>query len=226
MKNLIVIGGTSGIGKKIIEDLDGKYNIITISRSDSGASKHIKCDVLKSEIPKDELPDEIHGLVYTPGSINLKPFRSLKDQDFIDDFNISALGAAKVIQQLHKPLKKGNASIVLFSTVAVQQGMAFHASVAMSKGAVEGLTRSLAAEFAPIVRVNCIAPSLTDTPMAENLLSNESKQENAAQRHPLKRYGNVNDIASAAKYLLSDDASWVTGQILHVDGGMSSIKGL
>lgn len=228
MQNLIVIGGSSGISEKVVNDLKNDFNIITISRSDSSIDdvKHFQCDILKDDLPVDDLPDEIHGLVYAPGSINLKPFRSLKEEDFKNDFEISALGATKAVQQLYKPIKKGGASIVFYSTVAVQQGMPFHASVAMSKGAVEGLTRSLAAELAPKVRVNCVAPSLTDTPMAEKLLSNESKQDSAADRHPLKRYGNVNDIASATKYLLSQDASWITGQILHVDGGMSAIKGL
>lgn len=228
MQNLIVIGGSSGISQKVVEDLKDEFNIVTLSRSDNAVEgvTHHKCDILADDLPVDELPDEIHGVVYAPGSINLKPFRGLKEDDFRNDFEISALGAAKAIQQLYKPIKKGGASIVFYSTVAVQQGMSFHASVAMSKGAVEGLTRSLAAELAPKVRVNCVAPSLTDTPMAENLLANENKQESAANRHPLKRYGNVNDIAAATKYLLSEDSSWVTGQILHVDGGMSAIKGL
>ncbi|MGB5530148.1 MAG: SDR family oxidoreductase, partial [Ignavibacteriaceae bacterium] len=159
------------------------------------------------------------------GSINLKPFKSFKEQDYIDDFRINALGVVKVINHFLPNLKKSEkSSIVLFSTVAVQTGMPYHASIAMAKGAVEGLTRSLAAEFAPKIRVNAIAPSLTDTPMASKLLSNEEKKEASAKRHPLGSVGKPDEIANAAYYLLSDESSWVTGQILHIDGGMSSMR--
>ena len=137
---------------------------------------------------------------------------------------MQTIGAIKVIQKLLQNLKAGKGSIVLFSTVAVQQGFNFHSQVAVSKGAIEGLTRSLAAEFAPTIRVNCIAPSLTDTPLAGKLLSSDQKRDANAERHPLKRIGTSMDIANAVAYLLSDDSSWVTGQILKIDGGMSSIK--
>jgi NAD(P)-dependent dehydrogenase (short-subunit alcohol dehydrogenase family) len=164
-------------------------------------------------------------LVYCPGTINLKPFRSLKREDILHDFEVNALGAWKVIKAAYKYLRKADsASIVLFSTVAVQTGMPFHSSVAMAKGAVEGLSRSLAAELAPRVRVNTIAPSLTDTPLASNLLSNEEKQEASKKRHPLNRYGTAEELAAAASFLISDDASWMTGQVIGLDGGMSGVR--
>ncbi len=124
------------------------------------------------------------------------------------------------------PLLKaaGNSAIVLFSTVAVKQGMPFHTSVAMAKGALEGLTRSLAAELAPKIRVNAVAPSITDTPLASRILNNEEKKQSSGDRHPLKRVGEASDIAQAASYLLTDESSWISGQILHVDGGMSSLR--
>jgi NAD(P)-dependent dehydrogenase (short-subunit alcohol dehydrogenase family) len=168
---------------------------------------------------------ELNGLAYCPGSINLKPFKNLKQQDFVSDFKINALGAIKVINKYFTNLQNSdNSSILLFSTVAVQTGMPYHASVASAKGAVEGLTRSLAAEFAPKIRVNAIAPSLTDTPMASRLLSSDEKKETSAKRHPLNSIGKPEEIAKAAAYLLSDDSAWITGQIMHIDGGISSLK--
>ena len=176
------------------------------------------------ELDKNDLPDEIHGVVYCPGSINLKPFRALKPAQFQQDFEINVLGAVKVLQAAQRKLKKGEASVVLFSTVAVGQGMPFHASVAASKGAIEGLTKSLAAEWAPNIRVNCIAPSLTDTPMAARLLSTPEKIEASGNRHPLKRVGTATEIADLAAFLLSEKSSWITGQIIGIDGGMSTLK--
>jgi NAD(P)-dependent dehydrogenase (short-subunit alcohol dehydrogenase family) len=187
--------------------------------------EHHKFDVLDDSQNFPAIDGEMDGLAYFPGSINLKPFKSLKEQDYIDDFKINALGAVKVVNQYLPNLKKvDKSSIVLFSTIAVQTGMPYHASIAMAKGAVEGLTRSLAAEFAPKIRVNAIAPSLTDTPLASKLLSNDEKKEASAKRHPLNSVGKAEDIADAAYYLISDKSSWVTGQILHVDGGMSSLR--
>jgi NAD(P)-dependent dehydrogenase (short-subunit alcohol dehydrogenase family) len=165
-------------------------------------------------------------VVYCPGSIRLRPFHRLKTQDFLSDLEINLLGAVKAIQACLPGLKKADApaSIVLFSTVAVKTGMPFHASIASAKGAIEGLTRSLAAEFAPRIRVNAIAPSLTDTNLAKTLLSDDGKRTAAAERHPLKRVGTPADIAAAAKFLLDDSASWITGQIIAVDGGMGAIR--
>jgi 3-oxoacyl-[acyl-carrier protein] reductase len=182
-------------------------------------------DVLDENSELPTLDNELTGLAYCPGSINLKPFKSLKEQDYLNDFKINALGAVKAINKYFPNLKKSDKSlIVLFSTVAVQTGMPYHASVAMVKGAVEGLTRSLAAEFAPQIRVNAIAPSLTDTPMASRLLSSDEKREASAKRHPLNSFGKPEEIAKAAAYLLSDDSGWITGQIIHIDGGISSLR--
>jgi 3-oxoacyl-[acyl-carrier protein] reductase len=167
----------------------------------------------------------IDGLAYFPGSINLKPFHRISESDFTSDFTISALGAAAFVQAYLPQLKQSAAgSVVFISTVAVGTGMPFHASVAMAKGAVEGLTRALAAELAPGIRVNCIAPSLTDTPLAAKLLGSPEKTAAAQQRNPLKKVGSPEDIAQALRFLLTDNASWVTGQVLAVDGGMGSLR--
>jgi NAD(P)-dependent dehydrogenase (short-subunit alcohol dehydrogenase family) len=158
--------------------------------------------------------------------VNLKPFSRIKPVDFISDYQLQLVGAVKVIQACLPKLKNASSpSIVLFSTVAVQTGFNFHSLVAASKGAVEGLTKALAAEFAPKIRVNCIAPSITDTPLAGTLLNSEEKKEANAQRHPLKKIGKPEDLANLAEFLLSDKSAWITGQVLHADGGMSSIKG-
>jgi NAD(P)-dependent dehydrogenase (short-subunit alcohol dehydrogenase family) len=165
-------------------------------------------------------------LVYCPGSINLKPFHRFEIEDFRNDYEINVLGAVKVLQACLKPLKKsGSASVVLFSTVAVQVGLGFHASIASAKGAVEGLVKTLAAEWALSgIRVNAVAPSLTDTPLASQLLASDEKKEASKKRHPMGRYGSPDDIAGTVYYLLSEDSTWMTGQILHVDGGLSSVK--
>ena len=172
----------------------------------------------------DELPeiDGLTGIVYCPGSINLKPFHRLTQDDFLDDYQKNVLGAVRVLQFYFRTLKKNKGSVVLFGTVASQQGMPFHASIAAAKGGLEALARSLAAEWAPNIRVNIVNPSLTDTPLAEALLSTEQKRENAAQRHPLKKIGTPKDIAKAAVFCLEND--WVTGQSIGVDGGMSSVR--
>ena len=230
--NIFIIGGSSGIGLEIVKKLRGNHNDIFVgSRSsehlgDYPEIHHLKIDITE-EIPEIEgLPDVLHGLVYCPGTIVLKPFQRLTLADFRNDFEINFLGAVKIIQSCLKRLKKSptGASIILFSTVAANVGMPFHASVASAKAAVEGLTRSLAAEFAPRIRVNAIAPSLTNTRLAESLLSNEDRQKASAERHPLKRIGAPQEVAGLAQHLLSDEGSWITGQIFHIDGGMSSIR--
>ncbi|MCU0645313.1 MAG: SDR family oxidoreductase [bacterium] len=231
-KNFVIIGGSSGIGLAITHQLaEQSHDVFIGSRTAENIPvmnnvHHFQFDALSDDVPLDKLPESLHGLVYCPGTINLRPFRQLKDDDFLMDFRINLLDAVKVIQQVFNQLKKApeTGSIVLFSTVAVQTGMAFHASIASAKGAVEGLTRSLAAELAPKIRVNCIAPSLTNTPMAERLLATAEKQKATAERHPLKRFGQPADIANLACFLLNDESSWITGQVLHVDGGMSSVK--
>ena len=178
------------------------------------------------ELEVTELPETIHGLVYCPGSINLRPFKGLKPNAFSKDFNINVIGAVKTVQSVLGRLQNSEvpASVVFFSTVAVQTGMPFHTSVAVSKGALEGLTRSLAAEFAPKIRFNVIAPSLVDTPLAEKFLNNDTKKSNAAARHPLQRVGRPEEIAQMTAFLLNDNSSWMTAQTLTIDGGIGTIK--
>jgi len=230
-KKYLIVGGSSGIGLALTYRLAREGNkVIVLSRNKNQLQlddniEHHPFDVLDNSPNYPVIDEELNGLAYCPGSINLKPFKSLKEQDFLSDFKINALGAVKVINNYLPSLKKSDKpSIVLFSTVAVQTGMPYHASVAMAKGAVEGLTRSLAAEFAPQIRVNAIAPSLTDTPMASRLLSSDEKKEASAKRHPLNSFGKPEEIAKAAAYLLSDDSGWITGQVLHIDGGISSLR--
>lgn len=229
-KNYIIVGGSSGIGFEITKQLSEAGNHVTVlSRSkgeiDSLSNvSHVAYDVTSDSSPDINL-DIIDGFAYCPGTINLKPFHGLKSEDFQEDFSINVLGAVKTLQPIIKQLKKNeNASIVFFSTVAVQQGMPFHSSVAASKGALEGITRSLAAELAPKVRVNCIAPSVTDTPLASRILSSEEKKENSGKRHALNRVGTAKEVAKLATFLLSDDSSWMTGQIIGLDGGMSAVR--
>lgn len=226
-KTFLIIGGASGIGAAVKEKLEEEAaNALSTSRSEKG---HLFLDVTGDLRPfTEQLPDVIHGLVYCPGTINLKPFSRLTDEDFKNDFEINVLGAVRVIREILPALKRAaSASIVLYSSVATTAGMSFHASVAASKRALEGLAISLAAELAPHqIRVNVVAPSLTDTRLAANLLSSAEKKDAAAKRHPLGRYGTTNDMASATLFLLSAESSWITGQIMHVDGGLSSIKAL
>ncbi len=228
-KNYLIVGGSYGIGLEIVKSLaEQGANVYVLARTNDNLPSYAtiyyqEYDALSDE--KIDLPDELHGVVYCPGSINLKPFRSLKPDAFRSDFEINVIGAIKVLQQTQRLLQKtANSSVVLFSTVAVGQGMPYHASIAASKGAIEGLTKTLAAEWAPKVRVNCVAPSLTDTPLAARLLSSDERREVSAQRHPLKRVGTVSDISEAVCFLLSEKSGWMTGQILGVDGGISALK--
>ena len=231
MKNYLIIGGSSGIGKALTEQLASEGTIYATYNKNKTEStnpnvSYYHLDVTSDEFELEQLPNEIHGLAYCPGSINLMPFKRIKPSQFLEDFNLQVNGAVKIIQQVLPNLKAAkNSSILLFSTVAVQNGFNFHSQVAASKGAIEGLTRALAAEFAPVIRVNAIAPSLTDTPLAGKLLSTQEKKEANAQRHPLKSIGNPENIAELGAFLLTDKAKWITGQIIHADGGMSSIKG-
>lgn len=182
-------------------------------------------NVLDEEMNLDFLPEKLNRITYCPDSINLRPFSRITQADFIADFNLQVTGAIKVIHQVLPKLKNAdNASIILFSTVAVQSGLPFHTQVAASKGAIEGLTKALAAELSPKIRVTCIAPSLKDTHLAATLLNSDQKRDANALRHPLKRIGTTKDIANIAEFLLSEKATWITGQVMHVDGGMSTLK--
>ena len=228
-KNILIIGGSSGIGRALVDILLPVHNVYVASRSNESLTNtgvtHISYDVMNDALDISSLPEQLDGFVYCPGSINLRPFRGLKPQTFQDDFNLNVIGAVKSIQSVLPLLQKSpQASLVFYSTVAVSTGMPFHASVASSKGAIEGLTRSLAAEYAPKFRVNCIAPSLTDTPLADKFLNNEAKLEKAKERHPLKQVGTAKNIAQMTAFLLGEESHWMTGQILHVDGGIGDLK--
>ena len=230
-KTYLIIGGSHGIGLALTQKLAARgHEVIVLSRTpgdlrDLPNVTHYTFDVLQGDFPAAVLPAALHGLVYLPGTINLRGFSSIKPEQFREEMEINCIGAVRCIQASLKALKQSpGSSILLFSTVAAGVGMPFHSSIAAAKGAVEGLTRALAAELAPTIRVNCIAPSLTDTPLADKLLNTEEKREASAQRHPLKRIGAPEEIAALAAFLLSDDAAWMTGQILHADGGMSAVK--
>lgn len=226
MKSIIVVGGSKGIGNAIVSSLLSSNRVINISRTEPQQTHenliHHQCDVINDQLPEIDSAD---GLVYCPGSINLKPINRLSLEDFKNDFEINVLGAVKTIQQYISVLKNGNKpSVVLFSTVASKLGMPFHASVAASKSAIEGLTKSLGAELAPTVRVNAIAPTVTDTDLASKLLRNERMIENMNERHPLKKYLQPEEVADMATFLLSDKAASLSGQIFEMDCGIVSFK--
>ena len=232
MKNYLIVGGSSGIGKALCHALSSAghhiyatYLNTEVDETMNGGVEYHRLDVKEGKPDLDFLPEVLDGIAYCPGSINLAPFHRIKAEAFREDFDLQVVGAVKVIQAALPNLKASEqASILLFSTVAVQTGFQFHAQVSASKGALEGLTRALAAELAPKVRVNAIAPSVTDTPLASRLLSSDDKKKANADRHPLKTIGSPEDMASMGTFLLSDASKWVTGQIIHVDGGMSSIR--
>ena len=231
-RTYLLVGGNSGIGRAFLEqELEKGHRIIACSREPDTTVSHPQLTHCAYDATDEnsvlDCPDAIDGLIYMPGSIQLKPCHRIALSNFRDEMEINLIGAINTIQKALPALKKGSsASVVLFSTVAVQTGMPFHSGIASAKGAVEGLVRSLAAEYAPHIRFNAIAPSLVDTPLAEGLLNNEKKRENSALRHPLKRIGSATELAEAAAYLMSDRSSWITGQIISVDGGMSSLRTL
>ena len=226
MKKVLVIGGSKGIGKAIINEMNDSYEIINISRTEPEELErniiHYSCDVLKDELP--EL-DSLDALVYCPGSINLKPVTRLSQTDFENDFEINVLGAVRVIQKYLKVLKAGNdPSVVLFSTVAVKMGMPFHASISVAKAGVEALVRSLGAELAAQVRFNAIAPTITETGLADKLLRNDMVKEKMRERHPMKSYLQPEDVASMAEFLLSEKSKRMSGQVIEMDCGIVSFK--
>jgi len=228
MKNILLIGGSYGIGLAIAKELQFENKVFIASRTNETISDfhvtHIPFDATTDTLDITKLPEVIDGLVYCPGSINLRPFKGLKPESFESDLQINFISLVKVIQTVLPNLTASNqSSIVLFSSVAASMGMPFHTSIAAAKGAIEGFAKALAAEYAPKIRVNVIAPSLTDTPLADKFLNNDVKREKSAERHPLKRVGTSEDMAQMASFLLSEKSSWISGQIFHVDGGMSTL---
>ncbi|MBD1147508.1 SDR family oxidoreductase [Pelagibacterales bacterium SAG-MED31] len=235
-KKILIFGGTGAIGYSIAKKMsvDG-YSPVIISRnkeelidkSEKISCDYEICDVLNNnqieEISK-KYNDEVFGLAYCVGSINLKPLKISKDEDFINSFKINTLGAVNAIKSNLQTLTKNNGSILLFSTVAVQQGFTNHSVVSSSKGAIEGLTLSLAAEFSPKIRVNCIAPSLTDSKMSQKMISNETIRKAIENMHPIPKIGQGEDFGDLSSFLLSEKNNWITGQIFHIDGGRSTLR--
>jgi len=226
MKTIVIIGGSKGIGKAISNALLDQNSVINISRSQPEFSHrnltHYNCDILTDELPDLE---KVDTLIYCPGSINLKPFERLKIEDFKNDYEINFIGAVKAIQKYLPNLKATeNANILLFSTVASKLGMPFHTSVASVKSAIEGLVKSLAAEYAPKIRINAIAPTVTDTTLAAKLLRNDRQKEQMIERHPLKKYLNPEEVAQMAAFLISDKAASMSGQIFEMDCGITTFK--
>jgi len=226
MKNIVIIGGSKGIGNAILKQQLESNRVINMSRNAPEIThpnlKHYAVNVLQDELPDIE---NIDVLIYCPGSINLKPIGSLSIDDFRNDFEINVIGAVKVIQKYLPTLKKGtNPSIILFSTVAAKLGMPFHASIATAKAGIEGLVKSLGAELASVVRVNAIAPTITETSLSAGILRNERMKENMAERHPMKSYLKPEEVAQMANYLISDHAQSISGQVFEMDYGIVSFK--
>jgi NAD(P)-dependent dehydrogenase (short-subunit alcohol dehydrogenase family) len=230
MKTIAIIGDSRGIGAALRSELlEHGHRVIGVSRSGSGEQRQgytgVAADAVESPVDLSSFCEQLDGFCYCPGTITLKPFASIKEEQVLGDLRVNYLGAFLNLQANLRLLKKGNdPSVVFFSTVAVKTGMAFHSSISGAKAAVEGLTRSLAAELAPMIRVNAIAPSLTNTSLAEPLLNNDKKQEAAATRHPLKRVGSAEELAAMATFLLEPQSAWITGQVFAVDGGMSTLR--
>lgn len=226
-KNILLIGGSHGIGLALAQLLVDDYNVYIASRTNEQLAglpvTHIPFDALTDTLDQSLLPNEIHGFAYCPGSINLKPFKMLSLDAFAEDMEINYFALVRVVKDIMPKMAEGS-SMVFFSTVAVGTGMPFHSSIAAAKGAVEGFAKSIAAEYAPKIRCNVIAPSLVDTPLAGRLLNNDRKREMMAERHPLKQVGKSEDIANMAAFLLNGDSGWLTGQIIGIDGGLSTLN--
>ena len=227
-QNILIVGASSGIGAGLFESAvrDGA-NVFTAGRQPISSSGHISFDALVDSFAvPTEWPEIFHGLVYCPGTVNLKPIHRLTQQDFLTDYQINVLGFVTVLQSMLPRLKKANgSSVVVFSTVAAQIGLGFHASIAAAKGGLQAMAKSLASELAPSqVRINVIAPSLTETPLVSGLLNSPEKMEASAKRHPLQRIGQIDDVVGAALFLLQNSNGWITGQTLTIDGGLSTLK--
>ena len=237
MGKYLIFGATGSIGSKLSENMHGSDKEVHLIGRDEGELKKL-ASKLNSEysvidILSDNLFDtikekfgnnDISGIAYCIGSIDLKPLRISKIEDFKKCLDVNFFPIIEIVKSLQDNLKKNNGSIILFSTVAVKKGFTNHAIISSAKGAIEGLTVSLAAEFAPNIRVNCIAPSLTNSKMSQSILKNKMMADGIAKSHPMKRIGQAADIASMAKFLLSDESPWITGQIIGVDGGKSSLS--
>lgn len=226
--NILLVGNHSAIGLAVKKNLlDNRHDVFVAGRTPpDDQTTYIPFTAEGGLEQADSLPDALHGVVYCPGTISLKPFRSVKPDQFLNDFSINVLGAVNVLQTVQPRLKAGKvSSVVLFSSVAVQTGMPYHSSIASAKGAVEGLTRSLAAEWAPDIRVNAVAPSLTDTPLTGSLINSDEKRDLSAKRHPMQRIGTPEDIAETVLLLLTG-SSWITGQVFHVNGGLGQLRQL
>ena len=228
MKNILIIGGSSEIGKEIANSLDD-CKVYIASRTDLLEQKENQTsfiyDPIKDEINKEMIPESLDGFVYCPGTVNLRPFSGTKVETFVEDFEINVLGAIRSLKFVLQNLKNSSsASIVFFSSVVIKTGMPFHSSIGVSKGAIEGLSKNLAAELAPTIRVNTIAPSIIKTKLTEKFLNSDVKIENSKLRHPLKQIGYPKDIASLVKFLISDESKWITGQAINIDGGIGSLK--
>lgn len=232
MKNFLVAGCGKGIGLSIVQQLSTEHHVWALTRTATPELSNTNANIQLGDCTNADwlktlnIPETLDGLVYCPGSINLKPFTRLQPADFLKDFEQNVLGAVSLIQHCIPNLKRGqNPGVVLFSSVAAQTGMTFHSSIAASKGAVESLVKSLAAEYAPSkIRFNTIAPSLVETALSDFIINSPEKKEAAAKRHPLQRIGNTAEIAAMAAFLLSDQSGWITGQTFHIDGGLSAIK--
>jgi 3-oxoacyl-[acyl-carrier protein] reductase len=226
MRNIVIIGGSKGIGSAILLQQLQNNNVYNISRTAPDITHpnliHYPISILEDDLPEIEAVDV---LIYCPGSITLKPIMSLNLNDFRNDFEINVIGAVKAIQKYLPALKKGNnPSIVLFSTVAAKLGMPFHASIAAAKAGVEGLVKSLGAELASVVRVNAIAPTITETSLSANILRNDRMKENMIERHPMKNYLKPSEVAEMANYLISENAKSISGQVFEMDYGIVSFK--
>lgn len=228
MKNILLIGGSYGIGLALAEILQHDHNVFVASRTSENLSqmriKHIAFNAATDTIDATQIPETLDGFVFLPGTINLRPFKNIRPEAFDEEIKANFTDMIRVLHSvLPKLLASEGSSVVLFSSIAATKGMPFHTSIAAAKGAVEGFAKSFAAEYAPKIRVNVIAPSLTDTPLSEKFLNSDIKQQKSNERHPLKRFGKPQDIAEMAAFLLDPKSAWITGQVFHVDGGLSNL---